>query len=377
MRRAASVALAGLVLVLLAFTFDAAPLFVVGVAFAAIGAGAPAWVWLSARNATVTRRLDRDRVIEGEPFETTIQIHRGSFGLPGAELHDPLTHAPVTLSLPLSLIRGSRSAGVRVVTRFSRRGLRTLDPPSLVVRDPLDLARVERRSTGRPQELMVLPYTEPVRWSTRRRARRSESSGGHSAGEPLAAVDIDGLRPYQPGTPASRIHWPALARGAGLLERRLRADGDTRPLVVLDARGDGPHSRLDAAVRAAASLTLDLARRSGVRLLLPGDRRPITIEPDLVAWPSAHTRLALVEGGPGVRAPMLDSGARLGAVFYVAARSVDRLPPVLTGAGQSAAILIVPDGVRAATSARPSFEVTGCRGYVIRSAAFARPEQVA
>ncbi len=377
MRRAASVALAGLVLVLLAFTFDAAPLFVVGFAFAAIGAGAPAWVWLSARNATVVRELQRDRVVEGEPLETTIEVRRGALGLPGAELHDPLTHAPVTLSLPLSLIRGSRSAGVRVVTRFARRGLRTLDPPSLVVRDPLDLARVERRSAAPKQELLVLPYTEPVRWAVRRRARRSESAGGHSMGEPLAAVDVDGLRPYRPGTPASRIHWSALARGRGLLERRLRADGDTRPLVVLDARGDGPPAHLDAAVRAAASLTLELARKSGARLLLPGDRRAMAIEPDLVAWPSAHARLALVEGGPAVRAPMLDAGARLGAVFYVAARGVDRLPAVLSGAGQSAAILVVPDGLRAGTSARPSFEVTGCCGFVIRSAMFSRVERVA
>ena len=55
--------------------------------------------------------------------------------------------------------------------------------------------------------------------------------------EPMGATEVDGLRPYRQGTPASRIHWPALARGAGLLERRLRADTDSRPLVVVDARG--------------------------------------------------------------------------------------------------------------------------------------------
>ncbi len=92
----------------------------------------------------------------------------------------------------------------------------------------------------------------------------------------LAAVELDGLRAYRPGTPASRIHWPALAKGAGLLERKLRVAGDTVPLVVLDARGPEPLGQhgdhLDAAVRAAASLTLELARARGCRLLLPGEQ---------------------------------------------------------------------------------------------------------
>ena len=103
----------------------------------------------------------------------------------------------------------------------------------------------------------MLPRTERVKWVP----GRGRSGAGPRAPrrvEPIGAIDVDGLRPYRPGTPASRIHWPALARGAGLLERRLRADTDTRPLVVLDARGDGPPEQLDAAVRAAASLVLEL-----------------------------------------------------------------------------------------------------------------------
>jgi uncharacterized protein (DUF58 family) len=373
------VAIGGLVLILIAFTFDAAPLFVVGVAFAAVGAGAPAWVWLSARGASVRRELHSDRVVEGEQLETTIEVGRGRLGLPGAQVHDPLAHAPVTLSLPLSMMRGGRTAAVRLVTRFPRRGLRQLDPPTLLIRDPLDLATVVRQGSGPRQELLVLPFTEPVRWSVRERARRSDRSGRLSPGEPLAAVDVDGLRPYQPGTPASRIHWAALARGAGLLERRLRADGDTRPLVVLDARGDGPPEYLDAAVRAAASLTLELARVAGCRLLLPGDRRAITVEPDLVGWPPAHTRLALVEGGPGTRPPRLDAGARLGAVFYVTAQPLDRLPPVLSGSGP-AAVLVLPTGVLGAPASTPSFNVAGCSGFVIgarRSSALPRRARVA
>jgi uncharacterized protein (DUF58 family) len=365
-RRAASVAVGGLILILVAFTFDAAPLFVVGAAFVAMGVVLPTWVWLSARRASVQRQLLRDHVIEGEPAEATIEITRGRWGLPGAELHDQLAGAPVTLSLPLSMIRGEQSARVRVVTRFARRGLRQLDPPCLTVHDPLGLASLNCRGVGPRQELLVLPYTEPVRWRNRRRAQRSDSAGGSAPAEPLAAVDVDGLRPYRVGTPASRIHWAALARGAGLLERRLRADGDTRPLVVLDARGGGPVEHLDAAVRAAASLTLELARLGGCRLLLPGDRRAIAIEPDLVGWPRAHIRLALVEGGRRAPAPVLEAGARMGAVFYVVARPLEQLPPVLTTSIRGPRVLVLPRPLaRAEQSA--SFEVTGCAGIVVRT----------
>ena len=365
MTRAAEVALSGVVLTLSAFLFDAAPLFVPGLAFTLLGVLTPLWVWASARDATVTRRLTAERVVEGEPFEAMIEVRRGPLGLPGGEVLDPLAGTPVSLSRPLSLIGGGSKAHVRVIARFSRRGLHRLEPPSLVVRDMLELASSVRPGTGTAHELLILPRTEPVNWGTRQGARRSEGSDAQSAAEPLAAVDVDGLRPYRQGTPASRIHWSAFARGAGLLERRLQADGDTRPLVVLDARGAGPAEHLDAAVRAAASLTLELARRGGCRLLLPGERRTITVEADLSSWPGVHGRLAFVEGGPDTRAPVLGAGARLGPVFYVATQALERLPAALAVPGASACMLVLPAALRHGLHLAPCFEVAGCRGYVL------------
>ncbi len=247
-----------------------------------LGVASPAWVWLSARPTSLERQLHGDRVVEGEPFEATIEVRRGFVGLPGAELHDPLANASVSLGAPLSLIRGGRQAHVRIVTRFARRGLRRLEPPSLIVHDPLELATLERPGRGPHQDLLVLPYTEPIRWRTR--GGIPQHTDGRGPTEPMAAADVDGLRQYRPGTPASRIHWLTLARGGELMERRLRQDADSRPMVVLDARGDVPIEDLDAAVRAAASLALELAREGGVRVLLPGERRAVVIEPDLGAW---------------------------------------------------------------------------------------------
>ena len=265
MRRAAAVVVAGLALILIALMFEAAPLFVPGVAITLLGVVAPVWVVLAARGASIERTLDTERVIEEEPIEATIEVRRGPWGLPGGAVLDPIVGEPVSIRRSMSIVSGASSASVRIIASFPRRGVRRLEPPTLVVSDALELARVVRGSPSPAQELLVLPRTERVTWVPGAGEKWRRASGAAPV-EPFGATEVDGLRPYRQGTPASRIHWPALARGAGLLERRLRADTETRPLVVVDARTDGPADppeHLDAAVRAAASLVLELgaARR--------------------------------------------------------------------------------------------------------------------
>jgi uncharacterized protein (DUF58 family) len=362
-RRAAAVVVAGLALILVALLFDVAPLFVPGVAITLLGVVAPAWVAVAARGATIERKLDSERVIEDEPIEATIEVRRGPWGLPGAAVADPLAGEPVSLRGAMSLISGGSSASVRIVASFPRRGIRRVEPPTLIVSDALELARVECLSTSPAQELLVLPRTERVKWVPGAGEKWRRATGAAPI-EPFGATEVDGLRPYRQGTPASRIHWPALARGAGLLERRLRADTETRPLVVVDDRSDGPPEHLDAAVRAAASLVLELGTRTGCGLLLPGEFRPLEVEPDLIAWPVAHARLALIEGGH-TRAPGLAAGARSAQVLYVAATPHARLPAGLAGAGVRAAILVIPKALATQPRHEASFEVAGCLGFVV------------
>lgn len=361
LRRALTVATVGVVLTLLAFTFDASPLFVCGIGFALLGAVAPLLVWLGSRGAEIERRLPVERVVEGEPFEATLMVRGGHLALLLSVVREPLADRAVAL-------RGAgRDVALRVITRFEHRGRQILPPPALLIRDPLALAWRERRGAPGNQEVLVLPRTFPVSWRREDGGVRASVAAARAARiEVLAAVDVDGLRPYRVGTPASRIHWPALARGAGLLERRLQPDGDQRPLVVLDARGRVPAEQLDAAVRAAASLCLALALRGGCGLLLPGDRRPAVVEPDLIGWPAAHARLALEEGGPHARAPRLPAGwAAVGAVFYVAVQPLER-PPAALGRAAGAAVLVLPRALCASALGRPCLEVAGCIGFLAR-----------
>lgn len=368
--RALAVGAAGVAMLAIAFVFDAGPLFVPALALVIVGSIAPAWVLASAHGAHTVRELQADRVVEGEALTATIVVRRGPLGLPGAEVVDPFTGTQLDISGPLSPMTGEREARVRVVSRFQRRGLYTLAPPRLQVSDPLELAQARSSTDGTAQTLLVLPRTEPVRWLASGPGRRLHTPEGEAAAEAFAGVDLDGLRPYRVGTPASRIHWPAVARGHGLIERRLQADGDNRPLVVLDTRTAGGEPAVDAAVRAAASLALEFARAGGCGLLLPGEQRPAGIDRDLTAWPAVYARLATIPGGAQARPPVLGTlGARLGPMIYVAAETPERL---LRGAelGRGGLVLVVPvaglsdgrpSGVRHA--ARPVLEVSGCRGF--------------
>ena len=348
LRNAGGVLALGVVLVLVAGTFDAEALYVPGVAFVLLALLSIAWVLLAARGVTVTRALDARRVVEEDPLGVVVEVTGGRVPLPGGELVDPLLEEPFAIGF------GRAARRVRIKARFARRGRRLLEPPSLVVRDPLGLA-TRRIVAAREDELLVLPRTEAVR-----PVRGGDTGGARRRGRPAMAaeVELDGVREHRPGTPASRIYWPALARGVGLMERRLRAESDSRPMIVLDARGAEREQDLDAAVRATASLALSLARDGGAQVLLPGDRRPTALDDTLSGWAHLHARLALVQGGG--RASLSGVASRLGPVIYVAPHVPSRAPRVLEHAPAAGRVVVCPGAM---PGRRPTFSVSGCMGY--------------
>ena len=355
MIRAFGTAAFGLALCLAAATFDTTSLYVPGVALMIIPLAALAWVRLAARGASVGRAPGPHTVVEDDPWPLRLELRTGILPPPGGELLEPLLGWPVPVA-------GRWSRRIRINVRFSRRGRRRLDPVVAVVRDPLGLDRVEVAG-GEGQELLVLPRIDPV----------EPVGGGGGSGAPedkgeqflptrrldrsTAELEIDGLRPYRDGAPASRIHWPAVARSGEMIERRLVAGLDAAPLVVLDAARPASEDALDAAVRAAGSLCRHLARAGGCSILLPGDRRAVEVAQDLGAWPSVHVRLALVE--PVHEPPAPVHGGRSGAVIWVSARAWRRGPVALERVVAGSRWLVapeVPDGLA------PAFTVSGCTG---------------
>jgi uncharacterized protein (DUF58 family) len=288
-------------------------------------------------------------VLEEQPLAVRIDVRAGKLPLPPGWIDEPL------LPEPIRYRAGRRHARVRVEVTFARRGRRHLPPPALVLRDPFGLA--QQVVTGaEPIELLVLPRLFPVRAN----AGGGDAMPAHARASLLAAAEteVDGLRPHREGAPASRIHWQSFARGAGLMERKLISEADSRPLVILDPRAPASPEALDAAVRAAASLTVHFARRRGCALLLPGDRRAGVIEPDLLGWPQAHVRLALADERTGPS--LVAAQNRRGRVVLVAARALDR-PPRGLGRTPGGCLLVIPAEL---PNRRVVLEVAGCNGYV-------------
>ena len=199
---------------------------------------------------------------------------------------------------PATELSASSDGTVADTVRFPRRGRQQLGPASALISDPLGLSR--RTVFSARAEVLVLPRVEPLRVLDVG-GEMGILGGKRPSAADAASTEVDSLRPHQPGAPASRIHWPTVARTTTLMERRLVSDGDQSPLVVVDPREPSSEDALDQLMRAAASLCVHFARQGGCALLLPGDRRPARIDAELNGFPQLHGRLALLrpdEGAP-------------------------------------------------------------------------------
>jgi uncharacterized protein (DUF58 family) len=355
MRPALATVLLALAFGVAAALFDAEQLWVPAVALTVLVATASAWIVLGARGVGVQRTLGSRRVMEDEPVCILLEVRAGRLALPPARLVDPLLPAPAPLRT------GARGGRVRIEARFARRGRRRLALPRVVVADPFGLVtrEVGARPSAGDDEILVLPRIEPITPAAgggdaaARIARRGRPAVG-------AEVELDGIRPLRDGTPAARIFWPAVARGADAQERFLAAGGESHPLIVLDPRGAAGEEQLDQAVRAAASLARALALAGGCGVLLPGDRRPTELSETLAGWAHLHARLAIV--GPSAAPALAGAAQRQGAVIYVSAQLRSRLPAALGPGNGAPRVLVVPGRL---ASRHATFAVAGCGGYVI------------
>jgi uncharacterized protein (DUF58 family) len=352
--RAAATACLGVALTLAGGGFGSPSLMVPGLALVLLAVGAIVWTEVAARGATIARDRGPGRIVEGDSYPLRIELRRGVIPPPGGELSDPLLDDPVEVG-PI------RPRRVELDLRMPRRGRHLLDGGTWTIRDPLGLH--SRAVAAAPAgELLVLPRIEPVEAGAFGVA--GLGTGPSSAGEEGAAsirearaveFDVDGLRPYREGSPASRIHWPAVARSGEMYERRLTAGAEAVPLVVLDAERPADEEALDRAVRAAASLCVHLAPAAGCAVLLPGHRAPQALDQRLRAWPSLHARLAVVVAG----VPTVSPGrvARRGSVFWVTGGHPARALGLARSFGAGPHYIVTAEPP---PGSRPAFRVAGC-----------------
>ena len=336
-----------------AAAFGSTSLYVPGVAMAILVAGLGIWVRASARRPRVERVPGPWSIIEGESYPLGARVSTAGL-LPGSRVEHPLADQP--------LQTGVRPSGLHMLElRIRRRGRHLLEPPALLVSDPFGLQR-RRISAGESIPVLVLPRIEPVLAPAGPggldRLLGSADSGSGSAGLDPRAVEfeVEGVRPYREGTPASRIHWPTVARSGELAERRLISGGESPPLIVLDAFDPASEEALDRAVRAAASICAHLAGEGGCSLLLPEATHPVRIGARMSrGWRQAHARLALVE--PCSRPPKVAARHTARTTFLVSAAASPKVPAI-RGSERLCLVTAEPiDGMRTL------FNVAGCRGH--------------
>lgn len=302
MRRTLELALGPILLCVAAAALGSVALFAVAVALGLIYLGAHLLVTRGAERLVVVRRLDRDEVVEGSPVTVLFDIE-GLAGLP-AEVEllgtDGVWH-------PLPMGRST----VRYV--INQPGEHRIEPSPMRIRD--DLGLITRHVTvGDPATVLVLP--EPARTGAPARL-------GAAAKAP--DPEPEGLKPYVPGTPVSRIHWKSMARGGELQERSFTTSVDHLPLVVVDTKGAASRPALDWVARTASGVVVELVRGGGCRVLLPGDRSPTTVTDVLAQWPGVHRRLATLSVG----SPNAPSSSDLAGALLIApaAAPADALVP--------------------------------------------------
>jgi uncharacterized protein (DUF58 family) len=297
-RRPLALLLAAAALVALAGAIPSPALMPVAVGLAVVAVAAWAATTVAVHRISITRTLAVHEASEYEPI-------RVDFDVVG------LGRLPVTLEAVSGAGAWTPLGGALELT-VPRRGAHRLAPSELRVRDWLGIA--DRQVTaGRPERLLILPAPEE--------RRLPAPVGGIAAGDP----EPDGLQPYAPGIPMARIHWPALARGAGLHARRVAPGPHELPLVVVDTSGTLQPGAVDWAARAAAGHVLRLARNGGCRVRLPGDRHETTVA-DAAAWRALHRRLAFL--GPAPPTPAPPAAIRIVAA---AATSLPAPPPLPRG----------------------------------------------
>ena len=159
-------------------------------------------------------------------------------------------------------MRPGWSRRIEYAVQADVRGKYQIGPLRVRVGDPFGLLELHRTFTKTAQ-LVVIPATEPLppipllgAWTGTGDNRPRPFASG-------SAADVT-VRDYRVGDDLRRVHWRSTAKVGALMVRREEQPWQSRATLFIDNRarvhrGQGPHSSLERAVTAAASIALHLA----------------------------------------------------------------------------------------------------------------------
>lgn len=212
---------------------------------------------------SVTRTATPSRLRPDEPAEVTVRIRndgrRSTPILMAEEAVDYSLGDRPRFVVP-SLAPGEERT-VTYVVRSHLRGRHRVGPLGIRVKDPFGLTA--RTAAHRASaSVLVLPRAYALAPSASRGSELgADGTVPHRVS--LNGEDDASIREYREGDDLRRIHWPATARTGELMVRQEDRPARRRAVVLLDTRRSahpdtGPHSSLEWAVSATASIGLHL-----------------------------------------------------------------------------------------------------------------------
>lgn len=256
-----------------------------------------AWMlsWLSLRSLSLAMHLPK-RVKAGMPFDLELTLHNRRIWLDAFQIRVKLIMPRKTILNTLAPWTPAGSAS-RIVESFTlpSRAFEDSHAVQLSTTFPLGLFYLKRELIVR-HKVTVIPRAIPPReLNSDGSLHDSQPRGGVTAGQSFG--EPRGIRPWQAGDSARRIHWPAsarsLARGHDLRVREYDPPGfhpDYCHLVFHSYASGGEMLREDRFERAISLLTGSLG-------VLQGNGIPCVLTADFNDWQNiaCSTRFQMVE----------------------------------------------------------------------------------
>ena len=235
-----------------------------------------AWMTRSAAGRVSAARRHAGWSFEDEVVPVRLLVaNRSRFPLRWIELEDafsPDKNPRKPLCHPGPLEAGAEKELIYGAPCSKRRGVYSLGPAGLILRDPLGAFEARATVSG-TTPLTVFPRTVPIARLPITGHARWDNVDTETLPKAGTSLNFSGTREYRQGDSLRYIHWGATAHTGKLIVKEFELNVATEVSIFLDAhyfavKGMGRETTFEYSVKAAASMARHaIARGSRVRLV--------------------------------------------------------------------------------------------------------------